>query len=165
MTTVDVTTIRTALEETYRENRALIAGLSDADLGRPTPNPTWRVRQLAAHIAEDDGGTLYVGKQLAKGKNAKAPDVVVNLLNWWSLRKYKKARSADLVAVIDAKHRDLLAWFDSLTPEQLACGGEVSQVGRVTLAEFLLKNRAHSEAHRADIRSALGPSRHEAHAV
>ena len=68
MVTTDLAALRGALEETYRENRALIAGLSDADLERPTPNRRWEVRQLAAHIAEDDGGTLYVGKLLARGR-------------------------------------------------------------------------------------------------
>src|SRR5947207_393804 len=95
--TMDVNTIRSGLDATYRENRALIAGLGDADMERPTPNPKWKVRQLAAHIAEDDGGALYVGKLLARGKNAKAPAVVINLANWWSLRKYRKARVADLL--------------------------------------------------------------------
>ncbi len=153
---MDATAIRRALEDTYRENRALIVGLSDADLERPTPNRKWHVRQLAAHIAEDDGGTLYVGKLLAKGKNAKAPAVVVNLLNWWGLRKYRKARAADLPPVMDAKHRELMTWLDTLTPQDLARGGEVSQVGRVTLGEFLVKNQAHSREHGDDIHAALG---------
>ena len=156
MVTTDPIAIRAALEETYRENRALIAGLSDPDLERPTSNPRWKVRQLAAHIAEDDGGTVYVGKLLAKGKNAKAPNFVVDLANWWSVRKHKWARAADLVAVLDAKHRELLAWLAALTPEALARGGEESQVGRVTLGEFLMKNRAHSQEHGDDIRAALG---------
>ncbi len=155
----DIATIRAALDETYRENRALIAGLSDADLERPTPNPKWKVRQLAAHIAEDDGGTVYVGKLLAKGKNAKAPDVLINLFNWWGLRKYKQARATDLVAVMDAKHRELLAWVGTLTPEQLARGGAVSRMGRLTLAEFLGRNQAHGQEHGADLRAALARSR------
>jgi hypothetical protein len=148
--------IRGALEETYRRNRELIAGLSDADLERPTANPGWRVRQLAAHIAEDDGGTLYVGKLLAQGKNAKAPDFLVNLANWWSLRKHRRARAADLLAVLDRKHQALLAWLDTLTPEDLARGGEISQLGRLTLGEFLIKNSEHSREHGDEVRAALG---------
>lgn len=148
--------LRKALDATYQENRALIAGLSDADLVRRTPNPKWRVRQLAAHIAEDDGGTVYVGKLLARGKNAKAPDFVVNLANWWGLRKHRKARAADLLPVMDQKHRDLLAWLETLTPEQLQRGGEISQMGRMTLAEFLDRNQQHSREHGNEIRTALG---------
>jgi hypothetical protein len=153
--TTDPATIREALEEAYRENRALLAGRADADLEQPTSTPNWRVRQLAAHIAEDGGGTVYVGNLLARGKNSKAPGFVVDLANWWSLRKYKGARAADLVAVLDRKHGELLAWLETLTPEHLARGGEVSQVGRVTLAEFLEENRAHSRPHGAEIRTAL----------
>jgi hypothetical protein len=155
MTTIDLPTIRAALEEAYRENRALIAGLSDADLERPTPNPRWKVGQLVAHIAEDDAGTLYIGKLLAKGKNAKAPGFVVDLANWWGLRKHKRARAADLVAVLDRRHGELLAWLQTLTPEHLGRGGEVSGIGRVTLAEFLVGNRAHSREHGVEIRAAL----------
>ena len=153
---MEIEAIRGALDETYQENRALIAGLSDADMDRPTPNPRWKVRQLAAHIAEDDGGAVYVGKLLAKGKNAKAPGFVVNLANWWSLRKYRKARASDLLPVIDTKHRELLRWLDTLPSEALVRGGEISQMGRMTLGEFLVKNREHSRAHGADIRAALG---------
>lgn len=153
--------LRRALEATYQENRALIAGLSDADLERRTPNPKWRVRQLAAHIAQDDAATVYVGTLLAKGKNARAPDFVVNLANWWGLRRYRKARVGDLLPEMDRKHRDLLAWLDTLTPEQLQRGGEISQMGRMTLAEFLSRNRQHSREHGNEIRAALGQPRRE----
>jgi hypothetical protein len=148
--------LRDTLEETYRENRALIAGLSDADLMRPAANPKWRVRQLAAHIAEDDGGTLYVGRLLARGKNARAPAFVVNLANWWGLRKHRDARAGSLTRVMDGRHQELMAWFDTLTPEQLASGGVVSGMGRLTLAEFLGASGAHSREHGKEIRDALG---------
>jgi hypothetical protein len=152
---MEIETIRTALEQTYQDNRALIAGLSDTDMDRSTPNPKWKVRQLAAHIAGDDAGALYVAKILAKGKNAKAPDFVINLANWWGLRKYKKATASDLLPVMDEKHRQLMAWLDTVPAEALDKGGEVSQVGRVTLGEFLVKNGDHSREHGADIRTAL----------
>lgn len=150
--------IRAALEQVYQENRALIAGLTEADMERPTPNPKWKVRQLAAHIAEDPAGALYVGKLLARGKNAKAPDFIVNLFNWWGLRKYKKVSAADLVAVLDRRQQDLLTWFDSVPEAALGNGGEVSQVGTVTVGEFLTRNGEHSREHAADIRSALAGS-------
>lgn len=153
---MDITSIRQALETTYQGNRELIGGLRDADLDRHTSNPRWRVRQLAAHIAGDDAGTLYVGKLLARGKNAKAPDFVVNLANWWWLRKYRRARPADLLTLMDAKHREFLAWLDTVTPEQLEGGGEISKMGRLTLAEFLVQNQQHSREHGDDIRDAIG---------
>lgn len=153
---MDIAAIRTSLEEVYRENRALIAGLTEADMDRPTPNPRWKVRQLAAHIAEDDAGALYVGKLLARGKNAKAPDFLINLTNWWGLRKYRRARPADLLPVLDDRHQKLLTWLDSVAPEDLQRGGEISQMGTMSLGEFLVKNGAHSREHAADIRAALG---------
>jgi hypothetical protein len=147
--------IRAALEQCYQENRALIAGLSDADMERPTPNPKWNVRTLAAHIAEDPAGAVYVGKLLARGKNAKAPDFIVNLFNWWGLRRFKSATASELVTVLDRRQQELLAWFDSVPEQALQNGGEVSQVGKVTLGQFLTQNGEHSREHGADIRSAL----------
>jgi hypothetical protein len=152
---MDKQSIRAALEQVYQENRALIAGLTDADLGRPTPNPRWKVRMLAAHIAEDPAGAVYVGRLLARGKNAKAPDFVVNIANWWSLRKHKRAATTQLVDLLDRRQQELLTWFDALPEESLGQGGEVSQVGKVTLGEFLIQNGEHSREHGADIRSAL----------
>jgi hypothetical protein len=152
---MDADTIRQSLEATYQENRALIAGLNDADLNRPSPNPHWKVRQLAAHVAEDDAGTLYVAKLLAQSKNAKAPDILVNVLNWWGLRKYKRAGVAELLPVMDRGHTELITWLDALPPEALERGGEISGMGRLTLAEFLVQNCEHSRAHAADIRTAL----------
>jgi hypothetical protein len=147
--------IRAALDQVYQENRALIAGLTDADMDRPTPNPKWNIRKLAAHIAEDPAGAVYVGKLLARGKNARAPDLVVNVANWWGLRKYRNASASDLVAVLDSRQQELLAWFDSVPEEALSNGGKVSQVGEVTLGEFLTRNGEHSREHATDIRSAL----------
>jgi hypothetical protein len=147
--------IRDALEQTYQDNRALLAQLTDADLDRPTANPKWQVRQLAGHIAEDAAGTVYVGKLLARGKNAKAPDFVVNLANWWGLRKYKRVRAAGLLPIIDARQRELMAWVGELTPDALANGGEISGMGRMTLAEFLIANCAHGRDHGADLQAAL----------
>src|SRR5690242_10067993 len=115
--------IRESLEETYQANKTLLAGLQDADLERTTSNPKWRVRQLAGHVAEDDGGALYVGKLLARGKNARAPDFITNLVNWWSLRKYGKAHAADLMPVLEKKHAELMTWFDALPPEALNQSG------------------------------------------
>jgi hypothetical protein len=150
--------IRALLEQTYQENRALITGLTEADMDRPTPNPKWNVRKLAAHIAEDPAGAVYVGKILARGKNARAPDFVVNLFNWWSLRKYKGASASDLVTALDRRQQELLSWLDSLPEETLSNGGLVSGQGKVTLGEFLAQNGAHSRDHAADVRTALAGS-------
>jgi len=149
------TELRDALQQIFDENRTLIADLSPSDMARPTANPRWKVRQLAAHIAEDDGGTLYVAKILAKGKNAKAPTFVVNLANWWSLRKYSKAQPADLLAVMDKKHHELAQWLDALPEEALQRGGEVSGMGHVTTSGFLIENCKHSQEHAAELRAAL----------
>jgi hypothetical protein len=152
---MDKLSIRAELEQIYQESRTRIAGLGDDDMRRPTPNPRWQVRQLAAHIAEDPAGTLFVGKLLAKGKNAKAPDFVINLANWWGLRKHRRATAAELLSVLDRRQRELLEWLDSVPEAALDSGGEVSQVGAVTLGEFLTRNGAHSREHAADIRAAL----------
>jgi hypothetical protein len=156
---MDKLSIREELEQVYQENRALIAGLCEEDMRLPTPNPRWNVRQLAAHIAEDPAGALFVGRLLAKGKNAKAPGLLIDLANWWGLRKYKQANAAALLSVLDRRQQELLGWFDSVPEAALADGGEVSQVGAVTLGEFLTRNGAHSREHVADIRAALAVGR------
>jgi hypothetical protein len=153
---VDVATVQDALEQSYQQNRALLSGLKEADLSRPTTNPHWKVRQLAAHIAEDDGGALYIGKLLARGKNARAPGFVVNLMNWWSVRHYRKAGAQQLVDVLDQKHGRLLDWLAGLPAGALDQGGEISQMGRLTTGEFLIKNAEHSREHAAEVRAALG---------
>ena len=152
---MDTTVICAALEAMYQDNRKLIAGLSATDMQRPTPNPKWNVRQLAAHIAEDAGAMLSVGRLLARGKSAKAPDFVVNLANWWTLRKYGKARPTDLLLVMDANHQQALAWVRGLPSGALSHSGEVSQMGQLTLAEFLVKYPEHSRAHASAIHAAL----------
>ncbi len=105
---MELNAIRTALEESYQQKLALVGSLSESDLGRRTANPKWTVRHLAAHIAEDDGATLNIGKLLARGKNATAPDFVVNIMNWWAIRRHRRSRPAELTAVLDEKHRPLM---------------------------------------------------------
>src|SRR5690348_9917256 len=102
---MDTATLRTTLDAAYQENRKLLAGLSETDMDRRTSNPRWRVRQLAAHIALDERGMVAVGKLLARGKNAKAPGFVIDLMNWWSLRKQRTAGPAGLLAVMDGGHQ------------------------------------------------------------
>lgn len=148
-------TIRAALENAYHQNCELLATLGDSDLARPTANPGWRVRQLAAHIAEDEGGVLFIGKRLARGKNVKAPAFLVDLLNWWTLRKHRRARPADLLSLIETRHRELMHWLDDLPAESMTRGAEVSQLGWLTVADFLVQSQAHSQQHAADLRAAL----------
>jgi hypothetical protein len=58
--------------------------------------------------------------------------------------------------VLDRKHQALMSRLVTQSAEQLAHGGEVSGIGRLTLAEFLVQNGAHSREHGADLRRALG---------
>lgn len=147
--------ISAAVELAYQEKRSLIAGLSEADLARRTTNPQWGVRQIAAHLAQEDDATIFIGKRLAIGKNATPPAIVVNLANWWTMRRTAHSSAAELVTLLERKHVALNAWLQTLPAEALDRGGVVVGAGRMTLRELLLHGGDHVREHAAEISAAL----------
>ncbi len=117
------------------------------------------MRSVGGHIAQAPGGDVYVAKRLAKGSNATLPGFlafVLDLSNWWGVRKFAKATRADLLAAWENGHNDLFSFATTLSDDELDRGGTVMSLGKQTAYSFLKQSPSHSQEHAEAIRAVIG---------
>src|SRR5205085_253972 len=89
-----------------------------ATLDRPTENPGWTVRNLAAHVAVGtDDFIKMCARPLSRGRNVMPvpiPAAVGRMIGNWTnaraVKKYRTAQPADLVAALDE------VWLTGIRP-------------------------------------------------
>lgn len=152
--TTEPTTGRAAWDEGYRRTRALLAGLSPADLDRPTANPGWTVRNLAAHIATADDFTAMCVKPLSRGKGLMPIPVPSAIVSWIgnrqnasAVKSLATAGAAELVTALDESHAKATALLDAVPAEGWDRPGKIPLVGTLTLAAFLEFSAGHWDEH------------------
>ena len=149
--------LREVLDANHAEMRSLIESLAPEQLRRKT-EAGWTVGQMAGHIAASASGDIYVAKRLAQGKAAELPgflSFIINIANWWGVRKFKTASTADIVAACDEGHQALTGFVSGLTEEQLDRAAAVMTIGRISTFDYLKRSPAHTQEHAALIRRAL----------
>lgn len=154
-----ITGIRDAVALNYDETCAMLDGLAPEDLQRRAANG-WTVAQLAGHVAVSPSSALYVLKRLRDGRNATVPAFLSwapALRNWFIVRKYNRATTADMRTTAGAARDELLAWVATVQDGDLEKGGEVFGSGRQTVGSFLDYVLTHGREHRAEIAAALDP--------
>lgn len=149
--------LRDVITRNYEDIRTLFGRMSEADMSKKT-DTGWPVRALAGHIAESPGSDTYVAKRLSAGKNATLPgflSFVIDLGNWWSIRKYGKATKADLLGAWENAQNQFFAYVTELTDEQLDRAGTVMGLGQRTAYEYLKGSPSHSQEHAESIRNVI----------
>jgi hypothetical protein len=132
-------------------------------LDRSTDYPGWTARNLAAHIAASDDIVAMCARALSRGKNL-LPIPMPGFLGQWlgnrtngaTIRKYKNADVAALVAVLDAAHAKASSALDQVGPNGWDRPGNVPGLGRYTLVGFLEQMVGHANEHSAELRRAVG---------
>jgi hypothetical protein len=150
--------LKEAVRQDYREMRALFEQLTQEMMQRPATDG-WTVGQLAGHIAVSPRGQMFLVGRLRRGRNATVPKAlafIVNVRNWWMVRKFAKPTREQLIATLDAAHGDLLAYIDGISDEELDKGGTVFNSGYQTVYESVIGGANHSREHAAVLRSAAG---------
>jgi hypothetical protein len=152
--------IRDVLARDHAEMRALFEQLTPENMRLPAGDDGWTVAQLAGHIAVSPRGQILFVNRLRRGKGITVPKpltFVINIRNWWMTRRFKQTTRDELLATLEASHRDLLAAVETLTEEELDRGGNVLTNGYQTLYENLMSfGGDHGREHAADLRRAAG---------
>jgi len=161
----DPATVRAAWEDNCQKTHALIAGISAADLDRPTQNAGWTVRNLAAHIAEADTVLASSAKRLSQGKNPFFLPFPTPVAMWFAdmhnksaVKKYRAATTAELSTLADTAHAKASEVLDSIPADGWQKATKVPALGIHTLATFIHFIVEHTEEHSEVLKKALPPS-------
>jgi hypothetical protein len=151
-----------AWEQSVAEARRTLTGLDASQLARPTPNPGWDVRALAAHIATADDFVPFCAKKLAAGKNvlpipipAFIEDFIGRIGNKSTVKRHRVADAAALVAALDASHAKAKVAIEAIPEAGWTRPGKVPGAGRQTLATFIQAQASHANEHLEVLRQAL----------
>jgi len=150
--------LRDSVTRDYREMRELLSQLTP-EMMRLRATDGWTVAQLAGHIAVSPRGLMFVLNRLRKGRNVRVPKplaFVVNIRNWWMVRKFSNPTRDELLAALDDAHEALLAYISGLGEEELDRGGQFLDDGYQTVYENVMRSTDHSHEHAAVLRDAIG---------
>jgi hypothetical protein len=150
--------IRDVVTRDYEEVRALIARLGEDTLARRTSNG-WTASQLAGHIAGSPNGHVFVISRLRNGRSAAFPKplgFMVNLLNWWTARRFRSAAKTALLQAAEDNYNRLIATINGISEDELDRGGDVLSLGKMTMYEYLVRSGDHGREHAAELRKAAG---------
>ena len=142
-----------AIARTPSEMRALVAGLSDAELDTPYRPGGWTIRQVVHHVA-DSHMHAYVRMKFAVTEET--PLVKAYDEDRWS--KLSDAQSGPVslsLDLLDALHRRWVVFLRNLTEQDFLRTLVHSANGRLYLYQLLADYAWHGPHHVAHVRNAL----------
>ena len=98
--------IKEQLDAVAAEARSTLAGLTAADMKRPSGNSGWTVGRVAAHLSATPKDVVRVTARVRKGRDFKVPaaPVVLNMINWWRGFQNRGKTGEQLAAQFDANY-------------------------------------------------------------
>jgi len=133
--------------------RALVAGLSDAQLDTPYRAGGWTIRQVVHHLP-DSHMNSYVRMKLAATEDT--PTVRPYHEDRWAELPEAKSGPVDMsVALLDALHRRWVAFLRALPETDYARAFSHAEWGRVPIDEAIALYAWHCRHHTAHIELAL----------
>jgi mannose-6-phosphate isomerase-like protein (cupin superfamily) len=151
--------LRTQMMRRHTATWPLLQGLSREDLEQvlhPGDDPSWRVRDLLAHLAAYEQDLLDQARRIVAGKPGTTGDFSPHRSNQATLRRMVEVPAETSLRRLRRSYRQLLAFLNAATEEELQARGP-SSLGANTAVESLLQ---HALTHRAsrveEIQRALG---------
>jgi DinB family protein len=144
------------IEATPATFRALVRGLSDAQLDTPYRSGGWTIRQVVHHVP-DSHMNAYIRMKLAVTEET--PTIKTYDEKQWS--ELPDARSGGVemsLDLLDALHRRWTAFLRTLPDEAFGRAFQHAEWGRVTVDEALVMYEWHCRHHAAHIEHALARS-------
>jgi len=140
--------------------RSLVSGLSDAQLETPYRPGGWTIRQVVHHVA-DSHLNAYVRVKLAATEDR--PSVKTYHEELWAELPEAKSGPIDMsLALIEALHRRMIAFFRALPAETWRRAFQHPEWGTVTIEEAVTMYSWHCRHHTAHIEGALAAARSRA---
>jgi DinB superfamily len=141
------------IEDTPARFRALVAGLSDAQLDTPYRPGGWTIRQVVHHVPESHMNA-YIRMKLAATEDSPAIKTYEEQL-WAELPDAKTAPAELSLSLLDALHRRWVLFLRNCTDADLARTFKHPEWGTVTIDESVALYAWHCRHHLAHVEQGL----------
>lgn len=131
----------------------IIARSPEAKLAtRPKPDK-WSVREILAHLAEDEIATAWRYRQMVEHSGITLTGFDQDM--WARIGQYSARRPEDSLALFRLLRSTNLQFLEQLTPEQWDCFGIHAERGRITVRDLAVHMAGHDANHVEQIRTIL----------
>jgi uncharacterized damage-inducible protein DinB len=156
----ELETMASKLSETRAMLSRALDRLTEEQATKIMINPEWSVKDEVAHLVSSERGMTGMAKRFATNENPQLPkDYNNDVYNARQVAKRKAMSFAEVRAELDASRKDLLAFLETVTPQQLDYPGEHPLKGQITLKELLVVIYSHETAHCKEISEKISESK------
>ncbi len=134
------------------QNRQLLdrvmGPMSEEEMAQTPREGLYSGREVLAHLAGANRGMTRLMQRMAAGETPRLKADYNN--DYYNARQQEKRAGLsvpELTAELDETHRELLAFMETLTPEDLVKRGEHPALGESTVLEVLQLLRTHELTH------------------
>jgi DinB superfamily len=150
-------TIRAHLTAARAGFHALLDGLTDADLRRPSGNPAWTVRAVLTHLV---WSLELLPREVASARKGRGmynfPPILRDGLNAWATRLAARGRTIETLRQrYDAAYSAALALLDGLGDDELQLGARFWSEGFRDIAGLYAAQVDHLAEHADAVRCAV----------
>ncbi len=125
-----------------------VAQMNDEEIKRAPKEGEYSGREVIAHLAGANRGMTRLMQQMAAGQTPRLKADYNN--DYYNARQQEKRAAMSvpaLLAELDETHRDLLAFMETLSAEDLERRGQHPIVGDATVLQVLETLSAHERGH------------------
>lgn len=117
-------------DETYAELRQVIAGIEEGEMRRPWLG-TWGVREILIHISGWHREMIPALVRIGRGEPAYPDGISYDDVDAWNARFVERkhgVKDADVLAELEASHRDFVTAAAALADEYIGPGASARSV-------------------------------------
>ena len=145
-----------AIKEERQRLEALLKGLSDADMVKPTKPAEWSVKDILAHVTAWEAYFLGWYNDGLAGKKMDMPDWskpgTVDAINRQIFERNRSRDLNDIMKDFSATYRQILKTVESVPEADMFAQSKFAWTGKDTLADYIFVNTSeHYAEHLAAI--------------
>ena len=135
---------------------SVVSRLDDQTIVNSTDNPTWRVRDILAHLVASEPGMVANARGMIGGSGGVPADFRLDEWNARQVTKRAGMTREQLLAELAENRRQTLEFLDRLSDGELDRRGRHADLTEMSVEELLRTMAHHEQAHLAEVERALG---------
>lgn len=150
-----VEALKDGLTRSAERVRAVVSRLDDETVVAATENPSWRVRDILAHLVASEPGIVANARGIIEGSGGVPADFRVHDWNARQVAKRAGLPRDELLAELDRNRRATLAFLDGVSEEALDRRGRHADLREMSVEGLLQTLMQHEQDHIAEVDRAL----------